>query len=82
MVPPAELCQVRLSLDNTDLEVQLLGIKHFIHHIKPPCAKCPYKLGLVHTIVNPCPQCRKNGYQSYERFQDKISGERSGKVRY
>lgn len=24
-----------------------------------PCVKCPYKLGLVHTVVNPCPQCRQ-----------------------
>ena len=36
-----------------------------------PCAKCPYKLGLVHTVVNPCPQCEDNGYQTFERFQHK-----------
>ena len=41
-----------------------------------PCVKCPYKLGLVHTVVNPCPQCRDNSYQMFERFQkDLISGE-------
>ncbi len=33
---------------------------------KEPCAKCPYKLGLVETLVNPCPQCRQNGYSTYE----------------
>ena len=29
---------------------------------KKPCAKCPYKLGLVETLVSPCPQCMQNGY--------------------
>lgn len=33
---------------------------------KKPCSKCPYKLGQVHTPVNPCPQCKLNGYQSFE----------------
>ena len=41
-----------------------------------PCVKCPYKLGLVHTVVNPCPQCRENSYQMFERFQKELlSGE-------
>ncbi len=22
-----------------------------------PCSKCPYKLEIVETLVNPCPQC-------------------------
>ena len=35
---------------------------------KKPCAKCPYKLGIVETLINPCPQCKQNGYDSYERF--------------
>lgn len=39
------------------------------------CAKCPYKLGLVHTVVNPCPQCKENGYQTFERFQKQASGD-------
>ena len=46
-----------------------MNMKSLIHHITPPCAKCPYKLGLVHTVVNPCPQCKENGYQTFERFQ-------------
>jgi hypothetical protein len=37
--------------------------------IKPPCRKCPYKLGIVKTPANPCPQCKQNGYSSYEWFQ-------------
>jgi len=40
-----------------------------------PCAKCPYKLGLVHTVVNPCPQCKEDGYQTFERFQKQASGD-------
>lgn len=36
--------------------------------LKAPCSKCPYKLGLVKTLVNPCPECRLNGYQSYKQF--------------
>ena len=35
---------------------------------RKPCAKCPYKLGIVETPVNPCPQCRQNGYETYKRF--------------
>lgn len=39
-----------------------------LKQIKAPCAKCPYKLGLVKTLVNPCPECRLNDYQSYKQF--------------
>lgn len=35
---------------------------------KSPCAKCPYTLGQVKTLVNPCPQCKANGYRMFERF--------------
>lgn len=38
-----------------------------------PCAKCPYKLGLVHTVVNPCPYCKENDYQTFERFRKQAS---------
>ena len=34
---------------------------------KKPCSKCPYALGLVHTVTNPCPKCaisRMNGFKS------------------
>ena len=58
-----------------DSEVLPLKLKKLIHHMNPPCAKCPYKLGLVHTVVNPCPQCKTNGYQAFERFQKQASGD-------
>lgn len=44
---------------------------------RKPCAKCPYTLGLIHTLTNPCPECRMNGYRFYERFQKQLSGEGS-----
>lgn len=35
---------------------------------KKPCAKCPYKLGMFETLLSPCPLCKLNGYDAYERF--------------
>lgn len=49
-----------------------MKLKNVINSIKPPCDKCPYHLGLIETLVNPCPQCKENGYQSFEMFQKKI----------
>lgn len=40
---------------------------------KSPCSKCPYTRGLIHTVINPCPQCRSNGYQMYQWFQKQFS---------
>lgn len=51
-----------------------MNLKNLLHRINHPCAKCPYKLGLVHTIVNPCPQCKENGYQMYEHLKKKVAG--------
>ena len=48
-----------------------------ITRIKPPCSKCPYKLGSIHTVTNPCPKCKANGYQAFERFQRERSGNSS-----
>ena len=42
---------------------------------KKPCAKCPYKLGIIKTLINPCPECKLNSYQSYEWFKKQLSGE-------
>lgn len=52
-----------------------MDLKKVMQYLNPPCAKCPYKLGLVHTVVNPCPQCKGNGYQTFERFQQQASGD-------
>ena len=29
------------------------------------CRKCPYRLGLVQCICNPCPACRQGGYKMF-----------------
>ena len=51
-----------------------MTMKDILYRIKPPCDKCPYKLGLAHTVVNPCPQCKENGYKTYEQFKNGLSG--------
>lgn len=51
-----------------------MNIKKLIYRLKPPCPKCPYKLGLIKTIVNPCPGCKDNGYLLFERFQREVPG--------
>lgn len=58
-----------------------MRLKELIHWDKPPCPRCPYTLGLVHTLVNPCPQCRENGYKTFEQFQSRIFGENTEKAR-
>ena len=45
----------------------------FPFKIKAPCSKCPYKLGIIKTVINPCPQCKMNNYQTYERFKEQLS---------
>lgn len=45
----------------------LVKIKEFICRIKPPCPEYPYTLGLVHTLANPGPGCRENGYRTFGR---------------
>lgn len=50
-----------------------MNMKNLLHQIKPPCDKCPYTLGLIQTTVNPCPQCKLNGYQSYEWFLKQLT---------
>lgn len=44
-------------------------MKNPLKRLLPPCPKCPYKLGLIHTVANPCPQCKLEGYSTYERFR-------------
>lgn len=33
-----------------------------------PCPTCPYKRGIVKTLVNPCPQCKRNNYSFYKKI--------------
>ena len=55
-----------------------MKIKKLVYQYKPPCSKCPYKLGKIRAVANPCPQCELNGYQSYEWFQKQLLKENSG----
>ncbi|MCI8537533.1 MAG: hypothetical protein HFF18_02585 [Oscillospiraceae bacterium] len=52
-----------------------MELKKLIQQIKPPCPDCPYKQGLIHTLVNPCPACRENGYETFARVQKQLLGE-------
>ncbi len=47
-----------------------MKLKEIISQKKAPCEKCPYKLGMIKTLANPCPQCKLNGYRSYEWFRN------------
>lgn len=42
-----------------------MNIRNLIYQIKPPCSKCPYKLGEIRTPINPCLQCKLNDYRDY-----------------
>lgn len=46
-----------------------MGNKKHSYLFKPPCPECPYTLGQVHTLTNPCPRCKEDGYRMYELFQ-------------
>jgi len=41
-------------------------MKKLLYLIKPPCGKCPYKLGRVKFVDSPCPMCKLNDYRIYE----------------
>ncbi len=50
-----------------------MNLKKLLSQIHPPCVRCPYQQGLVHTLVSPCPPCIKNGCRTFERFQKELS---------
>ena len=41
---------------------------------QPPCPRCLYTLGQVHTLTNPCPRCKEDGYQMSEWFGKRLPG--------
>ncbi len=43
-------------------------MNNLIYKIKPPCSKCPYKLGEIKAFKNPCNECKMNNYDMYNRF--------------
>lgn len=42
--------------------------------------KCPYKLGKVRTVANPCHQCSLNGYSAHERFSKQEERKEASKI--
>ena len=50
------------------LSITRSSLMRLLNKFIPPCPECPYTLGLVRTLANPCPDCRENGYATYERF--------------
>lgn len=52
-------------------------MKKMLYKVKPPCYKCPYKLGVIKTLTNPCPMCMLNGYSTFEQFRKQLSREPS-----
>lgn len=48
-------------------------IRKLIYKIKPPCLQCPYRQGVIKTVISPCPQCKLNGYRAFEQFQRQLS---------
>lgn len=45
----------------------------------PPCARCPYKRGLIKTTVNPCPQCKASGYKLIKELSNRLSAAKPDK---
>ena len=33
-----------------------------------PCLKCPYKLGIIMCVTNPCVECERDNYSAYDAF--------------
>lgn len=52
-------------------------MRKIIYKLKVPCSKCSYKLGLIQTMVNPCPQCKLNDYRNYDLFKKQLSVDNS-----
>lgn len=42
-----------------------MDLKKLIQKAAPQCSSCPYALGLVRTLVRPCPQCRLTGHRPF-----------------
>ena len=44
----------------------LKNLQNVFRVMRPPCAHCPYRLGLVKFVQSPCPACRMDGYRMYD----------------
>lgn len=44
----------------------LKNLQNVFRAVRPPCARCPYRLGLVKFVQSPCPACRMDSYRMYD----------------
>ena len=44
----------------------LKNLQSAFRTVHPPCARCPYRLGLVVFVQSPCPAYRANGYRTFD----------------
>ena len=44
----------------------LKNLQSAFRAVHPPCARCPYRLGLVVFVQSPCPACRANDYRTFD----------------
>ena len=44
----------------------LKNLQNVIRTVRPPCASCPYRLGLVKFVQSPCSACRMDGYRMFD----------------
>ena len=44
----------------------LKNLRSVFRTVRPPCVRCPYRLGLVMFVQSPCPACRMDGYRMYD----------------
>ena len=63
-----------LIVNELKIQIDLGRIMTVTYHRKQPCGRCPYKLGLIRTLANPCVQCKRTGYRTYEVFVQQKQG--------
>ena len=44
----------------------LKNLQSALRAVHPPCARCPYRLGIVKFVQSPCPACRASGYRTFD----------------
>ena len=53
-------------------------IRKLADKIKPPCPKCPYTLGIVKFVTDPCRMCKLNDYNVYYNLNANTGHHRRG----
>ena len=46
----------------------LKDLQRALRTVRPPCARCPYRLGIVKFVQSPCPMCIASGYSTYDNL--------------